>query len=116
MPRIDERRVRLTDRDARNLVSGDSLDIGEGQPHPPCAMRSGLDPVGIGGTVDIKAENLHTVIAGVIEDEPLRIHARVMREDPCIEGCRVMSLQPGRLVGRQREGCGMRLAEAERGE
>jgi hypothetical protein len=52
--------------------------------------------------------------AGVVEDQPLGVHARVVGEDgPGEEGRRVVGLEPGRLVGGQREGRGVRLAEPE---
>ena len=53
------------------------------------------------------------MVAGVVEDEPLGIHAGVVGEDAGVEGRRMMGLEPGRLVGRQCECRGMRLAEAE---
>jgi hypothetical protein len=66
--------------------------------------------------VDVEAEDGDAEVAGVVEDEPLGVHPRVVGEHPGQERRRVVGLEPGRLVGRQRERRGVRLAEAEGGE
>ena len=55
-------------------------------------------------------------MSGVVEDQSFGIHPRVVGEDPGQEVGRPVGLEPGRLVGGQRERRGVGLAETERGE
>ena len=75
-----------------------------------------LDDVLLLRGVDVQAEDRDAALAGVVEDEPLGVHARVVGEHPGQEVRRPVRLEPGRLVGRQRERRRVGLAEAERGE
>ena len=59
-----------------------------------------LDPVGGAGGVDVEAEHRDAERAGVVEDQPLGVHAGVVGEDAGEERRRVVRLEPGRLVGR----------------
>ena len=68
------------------------------------------------GGVHVEGQDRDPELAGVIEDQPLRVHPRVVGQDAGEEGRRVVGLEPGGLIGRQREGRGVRLAEPERGE
>ena len=52
-------------------------------------------------------------LAGVVEDQPLGVHAGVVGEHPGEERRRVVGLEPGRLVGRQGERRRVGLAEPE---
>ena len=78
-------------------------------PHP-------LDAVGRSRGVDVDGQDGDPELAGIVEDQPLGIHAWVVGEHPGQEGRRMVCLEPGRLVGRQGERRGMGLAEAERPE
>ena len=63
--------------------------------------------------VDVERQDGNAEAAGLLEDQALGIHARVVGEDAGQERRRVMPLQPRRLVGGQRERGGVGLAEAE---
>nr|WP_258016942.1 hypothetical protein [Nocardioides marinisabuli] len=114
--------------DARDLDLADALDLGQRQPdapRPPVGDvgagvgAGGLDPlddVGPLGGVDVEAEHRHAEAAGVLEDQPLGVHPRVVGQHPGQEVRRPVRLEPGRLVGRQRERGRVGLAEAEGGE
>ena len=66
--------------------------------------------------VDVEAEDRDAEPTGLVEEEPLRVHAGVVREHPGEEVRRVVGLEPRRLVRGQRERGRVRLAEAERRE
>ena len=80
------------------------------------SLRSTFDDVGLLAGVDVEAEDRDVVLPGVLEDQPLGVHAGVVGEHPGQEVGGPVGLEPGRLVGRQRERRGMGLAEAERRE
>ena len=56
------------------------------------------------------------MVACVVEDQSLGVHARVMGEDAGIERGRVVRFEPRGLIGRQCERGRVRLAKSERGE
>ena len=95
-----ERLEGLPQHDRRGLVEG----------------RHPLDDVLLLGGVHVEAEDRDAALAGVLEDQPLGVHAGVVGQHPGQEVRRPVGLEPGRLVGRQRERRGMGLAEAERRE
>ena len=85
----------------------------------PGVARSRVDPlddVALLRGVDVEAEDRDPELPGVVEDQPLGVHARVVGEHAGQEVRRVVRLEPRRLVGRQRERGGVGLAEAERRE
>ncbi len=135
---------RLAGDDPGDLGVGDPLDVGERHPDPVAppvrdiarsrysairmrcrntstrASRRGqtdtLDGIPALAGVDVQAEDLDAQGAGVVEDEAFGIHAGVVGEHPSEEGRRMMGLEPGRLIGGQRERRCVRFAEAERRE
>ena len=141
VPEVGQRAVRASGHDALDLRRADALDVGEREPdavrrrvgharhgvRPARSLaedlrrrlvpgRDALDAVGALGGVDVEAEDRDAEVAGVVEDEPLGVHARVVGEHAGEERRRVVRLEPRRVVGRQRERRGVGLAEAERGE
>ncbi len=116
LPEVGQARVGLAGDDLRDLGLADAVDVGEGEPDRLAAVVGALEPVGAGRDVDVETEHGDAEGTGVVEDEPLGIHPRVMGQHPGEERCGVVRLEPGRLVGRQGEGRRVRLAEAEGGE
>jgi len=96
-----------------NQARGRRPALSAGTLVPGCNL---LDAVRARGGVDVEAEHGDAERAGVVEDEPLGVHPGVMGQHPGEEGCGVVGLQPRRVVGRQGEGRGVRLAEPERGK
>ena len=129
LPEVGERVVGRPGDDAGDLPFAHALDVGEGEADPPprpvgqvgvlrraAGHRGPLDAVLPRARVDVDAEDAHPERAGLLEEQPLGVHARVVGEDTGEEGRRVVRLEPGGLVGRHGEGGGVRLAEAEGGE
>ena len=141
VPEVGERVVGPGGDDALDLAGVDPLDLGQRQPDAP---RPAVGPAALGrvgprglaehdrrrlverrhplhdvlllGGVDVEPEDRDAALAGVLEDQPLGVHAGVVGEDAGQEVGRPVGLEPGRLVGRQRERRGVGLAEAERRE
>ncbi len=139
MPEIRQRPVGSARHDPGDLGVGDALDIRQAQPdaiaacigprlrrRPRRAVQDArwwliehtdsLDAVFGVGTVDVEPEHRDTELPGVVEDQPLRVHAGVMGEHTGQERSGMVRLEPRRLIGRHGERCRVRLAESERGE
>ena len=115
VPEVGQRAVGPAGHHPGHLRLGDALHLRERQPDAVPRLHP-LDPVGGLGPVDVQRQHLDAELAGVVEDQPLRVHAGVVGEHPGEERRRVVGLEPGRLVGRQRERRRVRLAEPERRE
>src|SRR3546814_4851626 len=97
------------------------VDTGPGEPgwssiDEGRAMRDRFDGVFLAAAVHVETEHGDPELSGVVEDQSLGIHARVVGEHTGQEGRRPVGLEPGRLIGRQRERGRMRLAEPEGGK
>ena len=113
LPEVGEAGVGLAGDDARDLEVGDAVHVGQREPDRLAAVLGALEAVLPRRDVDVEPEDRDAEGPSVVEDEPLGVHARVMGEDPREEGGRMVGLEPRRLVRRQGEGGGVRLAEAE---
>ena len=101
--------------DASHLGRADALDVAQREPDRVALTGAvALHDVRRRAGVDVEAEHAHPELAGVVEDQPLGIHAGVVGQHPRQEVGRPVRLEPGRLVGRQRERRRVGLAEAER--
>ena len=117
LPEVEERGVGGVLLDPGGLGLADAVHVAEGEADAPPAgplpvTGHQFDPVGGAGPVHVERQHGHPAPAGVGEQQPLGVHARVVGEQPGVEGGRVVGLEPGRLVGGDGEGDGVRLAEA----
>ncbi len=126
-PEVAEVDVRLAGDDPLDLRPADPGDVGERDADAPGRAvrqvrverhvlgpdRHPLHPVGRVRGVDVEREDGDPEGAGVVEDEPLGVHAGVVGEDAGDERRRVVGLEPRRVVGREGECRRVRLAEAE---
>jgi len=117
MPEVGQRGIGPAFDDALHLGPAHALDIGERETDAVGGVaRRLLDRVGRARAVDVEAEDGDAEVAGVVEDEPLGIHAWVVGEDAGEERRGMVGLEPRGLIGGQCERRGVGLAEAERGE
>ena len=117
MPEVGQRVERTGGQHLVDLGGADALELGERQ--PDAVAQWGVDPlhdvVAVAG-VDVEAEHGDPALAGFVEDQTFGVHAGIVGEDAGQEVGRPVRLEPGGLVGRQRERGGVGLAEAEAGE
>jgi len=128
IPEIGQRLVGGAGLDPHDVVLGNPFDIGQREPYaPPRAVRQtggdfggyvvghwhGLYPIGAGGGVYVHPQHGDVHPPGLLHQQPLGIHARVVGEYPGQEMRRIMPLQPRRLISGQGKGGSMRLTEAE---
>ena len=134
MPEVRQRAEGTTGDDPRDLRVVDAFHIRQRQPDavalPGClprrfgwrsedggrgfvVRRKSFDAVGVVADIDVERQHADAELARVIEDQPLGVHAGVMREHTGEKSCRMVGLEPGRLVGGQGERRRMRLAETE---
>lgn len=89
-------------------------DVTEGEPDARDLGRDLFHSVLVGGGVDVDRQQRYPEAASFGDQEPAWVHARVVFEDAGEELDRIVSLQPGALVGRQREAGPVGFAEPER--
>ena len=123
LPEVAERVERPRRDDACDLGRGDAPDLGQGHADAVAAsvallLRLVEPDHGVGrlAAVDVDAQDGDAEVAGVVEDQALGIHPRVVGQHPGEERRGVVGLEPRRLVGRQGERRRVGLAEPERRE
>jgi hypothetical protein len=82
----------------------------------PVRVADRLDRVRLLAAVHVQREDRDSALSRVLKDQAARVHAGLVGQDAGQEVRRVVRLEPRRLIGRHREGGGVRLAEPERGE
>ena len=130
LPEVQQRGVGLSGHDPCGLGRADAMDVGQRETdteytgYARCSRchrclrstRHQFDTVGDRRPVHIQRQHRNPAPPRVRQQQPLRIHPRVVGEQPRVEGRGVVHLEPGRLVRRHGEGDRVRLAEAVRAE
>ena len=93
LPEVGDRREWVGIHDARHLVVGDACHVGQGEPDAPATVDV-FGAVASGGYVDVEAQYRNPHLPRFFEQQPFRVHARIVSEDAGKKMRRVVPLQP----------------------